>query len=81
MAHEIAAERPEELHKPRHPEGLHNDEEGKECHFAHQIGERAYSSEFFLLENLALPGDFTGRIIRAHQGEEDDLEHDHSRDR
>jgi hypothetical protein len=30
---------------------------------------------------LAFPGDFAGRIIRAHQGKEHDLEHNHSRDR
>jgi hypothetical protein len=66
------------LHEDEHPHGLDAGENGEEPGFGSEVGEGAKSGEFFFLEEEAFAGDFARGIVGAHEGQEDDLEHDES---
>ncbi len=59
---------------------MSDDEAGEEGDFGEEVGGGAESAEFFFFVDGAFTGDFPGGVVRAHEGEEDDLEHDDAGD-
>ncbi len=80
MIEEVTAELPEELNKDRHPEGLGEDKAGEESELAHQVGEGADPAELLFFHDLPFSGHFPGGVVGAHEGQQNDLEHDDAGD-
>ena len=80
LGEQIAREMADGIDEKRHPERLGGQDEREVNRLACEKSRGPQPGEFFLLEDGALAGDFAGGIIRAHEGEQDHLEHHQSGD-
>ncbi len=72
---EISREAADGFHEPRHPERLREAEGEDEKALGRDVGPRRKPGAQFLLEHVALLGDFARAIVGTHEREQDDLEH------
>ena len=68
------------VHEKPHPSRLGNAEKNHECNLGHYIGRWTKPAKPLQLEDPPLPCDFAASVVRAHNAEQDDLEHRDSGD-